>query len=141
MAAMGPRGCASGTCDDRRVSWSGAHHSVPRVTPPGTHGRVLGRSNPGTHVSRPRSSPPPGSLFLVATPIGNLEDTRRTRRLLAHYGIAAPRLVSLFEGNERGRIPELLAELADGRNVAVVTDAGSPAVSDPGFPLVRAAVE
>src|ERR1043165_2913065 len=90
--------------------------------------------NPGTHVSRPRSSPPPGSLFLVATPIGNLEDmtqrarrvlgevgvvaaedTRRTRRLLAHYGIAAPRLVSLFEGNERGRIPELLAEVAEGR--------------------------
>ncbi len=94
----------------------------------------------------------------MATPIGNLddvthralrvlaevdlvaaEDTRHTRRLLDRYGVAA-RLVSLFEHNERGRVPRLLAELAAGRNVALVTDAGSPCLSDPGFPLVRAAV-
>jgi 16S rRNA (cytidine1402-2'-O)-methyltransferase len=98
-------------------------------------------------------------LFLVATPIGNLEDvterarrvlseapvlaaedTRHTRRLLDRYGIAAPRLVSLFEGNERSRVPGLIEALEQGQDVAVVTDAGSPAVSDPGYPLVRAAV-
>ena len=98
-------------------------------------------------------------MFLVATPIGNLEDitqralrvlrdvqvvaaedTRRTRRLLQHFGLARP-IVSLFEHNERARIPRLLKRLADGESVAVVTDAGSPGVSDPGYPLVRAAVE
>ena len=103
-------------------------------------------------------SPRPGSLYLVATPIGNLEDvthralrvlgevdfvaaedTRHTRRLLDRYGISA-RLVSLFEHNERARLPRLIGELEAGRSVAVVTDAGSPALSDPGFPLVRAAV-
>jgi len=97
-------------------------------------------------------------LFLVATPIGNLEDitqravrvlsevdlvaaedTQHTRRLLDRLGIST-RLVSLFEHNERARIPGLLRELETGRKVAVVTDAGSPAISDPGYPLVRAAV-
>ena len=95
---------------------------------------------------------------MVATPIGNLEDvthralrvlgeadivaaedTRHTRRLLDHYGLSA-RLVSLFEHNERAQIPRMIRELEAGRSVAVVTDAGSPALSDPGFPLVRAAV-
>lgn len=99
-----------------------------------------------------------GVLFLVATPIGNLEDaspralrvlgeadvvaaedTRRTRRLLDHFGIEA-RVESLFEHNERSRIPALLRRLQSGQKVAVVTDAGSPGISDPGFPLVRAAV-
>lgn len=94
----------------------------------------------------------------MATPIGNLEDitqravrvlsevdlvaaedTRHTRRLLDRLGIST-RLVSLFEHNERARIPGLLRELETGRKVAVVTDAGSPAISDPGYPLVRAAV-
>jgi 16S rRNA (cytidine1402-2'-O)-methyltransferase len=100
-----------------------------------------------------------GTLYLVATPIGNLEDithralrvlgevdlvaaedTRRTRRLLTHFGLEVP-VVSLFEHNERGRVPGLLRRLRDGESVAVVTDAGSPAVADPGFPLVRAAIE
>ena len=98
-------------------------------------------------------------MFLVATPIGNLEDisqralrvlsevgvvaaedTRRTRRLLDHFGLSTA-VVSLFEHNERARIPGLLRRLSGGESVAVVTDAGSPGVSDPGFPLVRAAVE
>jgi 16S rRNA (cytidine1402-2'-O)-methyltransferase len=102
---------------------------------------------------------PPGTLFLVATPIGNLEDitrralrvlgevalvgaedTRRTRRLLDHYGIEA-RVVSLFEHNERARAPGMIRRLAAGESVAVVTDAGSPGVADPGYPLVRAAIE
>jgi 16S rRNA (cytidine1402-2'-O)-methyltransferase len=97
-------------------------------------------------------------LYLVATPIGNLEDvtrralrvlgevdvgaaedTRRTRRLLDHFGIEA-RLVSLFEGNERAKTPGLVRRLGAGESIALVTDAGSPGVSDPGYPLVRAAL-
>jgi 16S rRNA (cytidine1402-2'-O)-methyltransferase len=100
-----------------------------------------------------------GTLFLVATPIGNLEDvtrralrtlaevsavaaedTRRTRRLLAHYGITAP-VVSLFEHNERRRIPLLIERLRAGESLAVVTDAGSPGIADPGYRLARAASE
>jgi 16S rRNA (cytidine1402-2'-O)-methyltransferase len=100
-----------------------------------------------------------GTLWLVGTPIGNLaditdrarttlarvdviacEDTRRTGRLLAHLGIERPRLVSFFEGNERKRLPELLEHLRAGRDVAVVSDAGMPGLSDPGERLVRAAV-
>ena len=97
-----------------------------------------------------------GRLYLVGTPIGNLgdlteraretlaevdlvaaEDTRRTGKLLAHLGIKA-RMVSLFEGNERERTERLLGELRGGAQVALVSDAGMPSVSDPGFRLVRA---
>ncbi|MBI5709619.1 MAG: 16S rRNA (cytidine(1402)-2'-O)-methyltransferase [Candidatus Eisenbacteria bacterium] len=106
------------------------------------------------------SKPPgaAGTLYLVATPIGNLEDitqralrvlrevsvvaaedTRHTRRLLERFGISVP-VVSLFEHNERARIPGLVRRLHAGEDVAVVTDAGSPGISDPGYPLVRAAV-
>jgi len=100
-----------------------------------------------------------GTLYLVGTPIGNLgdmtdraretlrsvdliaaEDTRRTGRLLQSFGIKA-KMVSLFEGNERIRTEELLVELREGSDVAVVSDAGMPAVSDPGFRLVRACAE
>jgi 16S rRNA (cytidine1402-2'-O)-methyltransferase len=100
-----------------------------------------------------------GHLYVVGTPIGNLgdlsdraretlaavdlvaaEDTRRTGKLLAHAGIRA-RMLSLFEGNERQRIGELLERLSEGATVALVSDAGMPAVSDPGFRLLRAAVD
>ncbi len=100
---------------------------------------------------------PPG-LLLVATPIGNLadlslraldalrradlvlcEDTRMTARLLTHHGIAA-RTSPLHDHNEEGRIPALLDMLRGGSRVALVSDAGTPLVSDPGFRLVRAAV-
>ncbi len=100
-----------------------------------------------------------GRLYLVGTPIGNLgdlsdraretlesaeivaaEDTRRTGRLLAHLGIKRP-MLSLFEGNERERTKQLLARLREGKDVALVTDAGMPSISDPGFVLVRACVE
>ena len=100
---------------------------------------------------------PPG-LLLVATPIGNLadlslraldalrradlvlcEDTRMTARLLTHHGIAA-RTSPLHDHNEEGRVPALLDMLRGGSRVALVSDAGTPLVSDPGFRLVRAAV-
>lgn len=100
-----------------------------------------------------------GRLYLVGTPIGNLgdmsdraretlktadivaaEDTRRTGRLLAHFGVKR-RMVSLFEGNERQRTGELLVALREGKDVAIVTDAGMPVISDPGFRLVRACAD
>jgi 16S rRNA (cytidine1402-2'-O)-methyltransferase len=101
----------------------------------------------------------PGTLYLVATPIGNLadithralqvlrdvalvacEDTRHTRKLLQHYGVDA-KTVSYHEHNEQQRARELIELLQQGSDVAVVSDAGTPAISDPGFRLVRAAIE
>ncbi len=100
-----------------------------------------------------------GTLYLVSTPIGNLEDvtrralrilsevdtiacedTRHTRKLLDHYGIRT-KTVSYHEHNEHERAAELCARLLEGASVAVVSDAGTPGVSDPGFRLVRAAIE
>jgi 16S rRNA (cytidine1402-2'-O)-methyltransferase len=100
-----------------------------------------------------------GTLYLVATPIGNLEDithravrvlgevdviacedTRHTKKLLNHYGIKT-KTISYHEHNERERAAELLEQLKSGLNVAVVSDAGTPAISDPGFRLTRAAVD
>src|SRR5918996_2462458 len=101
-----------------------------------------------------------GTLWLVGTPIGNLgdittraretlatveliacEDQRRTRALLSHLEIRAPRLVTFNEGNEARRVPELLDHLRAGREVAVVPPAGMPALSDPGYRLVAACLE
>jgi 16S rRNA (cytidine1402-2'-O)-methyltransferase len=101
-----------------------------------------------------------GHVVLVATPIGNLgdlspravsvmaeadvvccEDTRRTRALLTHAGVRGATLLSLHAHNEQARIPQVLARLAAGETVAVVSDAGMPGVSDPGARLVAAAVE
>jgi 16S rRNA (cytidine1402-2'-O)-methyltransferase len=100
----------------------------------------------------------PGCLFLVATPIGNLEDitlralrvlkeaslvacedTRRTQKLLQHYDIAT-RMVSYHEHNEHSRTPELVAALEQGAQVALVSDAGMPLISDPGHRLVAACI-
>jgi 16S rRNA (cytidine1402-2'-O)-methyltransferase len=100
-----------------------------------------------------------GTLYVVATPIGNLaditqralqvlkdvdliacEDTRHTRKLLQHFGIDT-KTVSYHEHNETERGKELIQKLEQGINIAVVSDAGSPAISDPGFKLVREAIE
>lgn len=98
----------------------------------------------------------PGRLYVVATPIGNLgdlsararetlasstliaaEDTRHTGALLKAFGISTP-MISLHEHNETQRAPELIERLRGGASIALVSDAGTPAISDPGFDLVRA---
>jgi 16S rRNA (cytidine1402-2'-O)-methyltransferase len=100
----------------------------------------------------------PGTLYLVATPIGNLEDitlralrvlrecdvvaaedTRRSGQLLRHFGISKP-LLSYFQFNEAKRSEDILERLARGEKVALVTDAGSPGISDPGERVVKAAL-
>jgi 16S rRNA (cytidine1402-2'-O)-methyltransferase len=116
-------------------------------------------------INKAAASPPPareeraGTLYLVATPIGNLEDithralrvlreveliacedTRHTRTLLNHFGIEAKTL-SYHEHNEHERAAELAARLAAGASVALVSDAGTPGINDPGFRLVRACIE
>lgn len=104
-----------------------------------------------------RLSPKTGVLYVIATPIGNLEDmtpravrvlaevdliaaedTRHSGRLLQHFGIGT-RMVSLHEYNERVKTEELMELLRAGRRVALISDAGTPLVNDPGLPLVRAA--
>ena len=100
-----------------------------------------------------------GTLYVVATPIGNLgdityraveilknvsliacEDTRHTRKLLQHYGITT-RTISYHEHNEQPRTNELLELIKNGADVALVSDAGSPTVSDPGFRIIQAAAK
>jgi len=101
-----------------------------------------------------------GKLYLVSLPIGNLEDitlraiktlrgvdriiaedTRNTRRILDRYRISTPFFRSLYQGVEKQRVEPLLLLLEAGKDLALVSDAGTPLVSDPGYPLVRAAVD
>ena len=100
-----------------------------------------------------------GKLYVVATPIGNLEDmtfrgintlqkvdliaaedTRHTGKLLQHFGIKTPQ-VSYHQHNQQKRIPELVERLLRGGAIALVTDAGMPGISDPGYELIEACVE
>jgi len=101
----------------------------------------------------------PGKLYLVSTPIGNLEDisyravrvlqkaeliaaedTRNSRKLLNHLGIKKP-MLSYYEHNKLSREPEILSALAEGKDVAVISDAGTPGLSDPGADIASAAIE
>ena len=105
-----------------------------------------------------KSDPPPGTLTLVSTPIGNLgdmplrgldvlktadlvlaEDTRHTGKLLQHFGIQT-KLSSYHDFNKERVTPALIEQLKAGRNIALVSDAGTPGISDPGFYIVRAAI-
>lgn len=100
-----------------------------------------------------------GTLYIVATPIGNLEDitlralrilkecdliiaedTRRSRQLLAHYGIEKPFGRSLYRGVERERVEYFIEKLKEGARIALICDAGTPLISDPGYGLVRRAI-
>jgi 16S rRNA (cytidine1402-2'-O)-methyltransferase len=122
---------------------------------------VRGDSGTEAPASSGRSDPPAagGLLLLCATPIGNLqdvtlrvlealreadvvacEDTRHTRRLLDRHGIARGDLVSFHEHNERQRAAELVERMLHGATVALVSDAGTPLVSDPGYELVRTSI-
>lgn len=110
----------------------------------------------GLTVALPAVEVPAGSCWFVATPIGNLgdvglralgvlaacdviyaEDTRSARRLLGHFDLQRP-LESYHDHNKQRAVPRILARLAAGESVAVVSDAGTPCVADPGFTLVRA---
>ena len=100
----------------------------------------------------------PGTLYIVSTPIGNLqdityravetlstvsliaaEDTRHSKKLLNHYSIKKP-LISYYEHNRFTRIPQIISNLSDGKDVAVISDAGTPGISDPAYKLTRAAI-
>jgi 16S rRNA (cytidine1402-2'-O)-methyltransferase len=106
-----------------------------------------------------QTDPKPRTLYVVGTPIGNLEDmtfrgvrilqavdliaaedTRHTGKLLQHFQIKTPQ-VSYHEHNRNSRIPELLKQLDEGKAIAVVTDAGMPGISDPGYELVKACID
>lgn len=101
---------------------------------------------------------PPGTLYVVATPLGNLEDitlralrvlkeanliaaedTRHSRKLLVHYGISTP-LTSYHDWSERQKAPRLVEELKRGKSIALISDAGTPGIADPGYHLVRSAI-
>ncbi|MBA4312143.1 MAG: 16S rRNA (cytidine(1402)-2'-O)-methyltransferase [Chlorobiaceae bacterium] len=101
----------------------------------------------------------PGTLYVVSTPIGNLEDisargvsilssvdliaaedTRKTKILLNHFNISKP-LISYYNYNEMKRVPELISKLIGGSSIALVSDAGTPGISDPAYRIINAALE
>lgn len=110
-------------------------------------------------TAEPHADRPPGRLYVVGTPVGNLEDitlralrilgeveaiacedTRQTVKILNRFGLKKP-LISYFQPREGRRIPEIIGLLKAGRDVALVSDAGTPGISDPGFPLIREALK
>jgi 16S rRNA (cytidine1402-2'-O)-methyltransferase len=96
----------------------------------------------GTPLGRPEDAPARLRDALATAPVIAAEDTRRLRRLCADLGVTpAGRVLSYYDANEASRVPQLLDALRGGQDVLVVTDAGMPAVSDPGYRLVAAAIE
>ena len=138
---------------DHDLSLASGSPSIPS-------GRYCRTARSRARLGAPRGSSRQARLYVVATPIGNLgditqravnvlksvpvvacEDTRRSRILLAHIGAKPPRLVSLHDHNEAVASARVIGLLVDGNDVALITDAGTPTVSDPGFELVRLAWE
>ena len=96
----------------------------------------------GAPLGRPTDASAGLARALATAPLIAAEDTRRLHRLAADLGVSvAGRVLSFFEGNEHDRVPQLIGALRDGQDVLVVTDAGMPSVSDPGYRLVAAAIE
>jgi 16S rRNA (cytidine1402-2'-O)-methyltransferase len=107
--------------------------------PGGEHGLLVLAATP---IGRVEDAPPRLAAELAGADVVAAEDTRRLKRLTTELGVEpSGRVVSYFEGNEAARTPALLEELLAGRRVLLVTDAGMPSVSDPGYRLVAAAVE
>jgi 16S rRNA (cytidine1402-2'-O)-methyltransferase len=145
-----------------RVTATGAEARVARMRDTDDDGGRTGRKRARRYVVAGQAVDAPslaGGLYLVATPIGNLrdvtlraletlagadaiacEDTRVSRKLLDHYGITTA-LTPYHEHNATAARPKILARLAAGESIALVSDAGTPLISDPGFKLVRAAHE
>jgi 16S rRNA (cytidine1402-2'-O)-methyltransferase len=111
------------------------------------------------NAEQPQEQKNKGKLYIVATPIGNLEDltlralrilgevdwvacedTRQTRKLLARYQLKK-NLISYYQPKERQKVPKIIKLLKEGLDVALVSDAGTPGLSDPGFPLIKEAIE
>ena len=132
--------------------------ATSRQTAPLPMVQYLPRGRPQRSSLQHKAVAPP-TLFLVSTPIGNLEDitlralrvlrevsliaaedTRHTAKLLSHFDIHTP-TTSFYEQVEHQKTPRLLARLAAGESIALVSDAGTPGVSDPGYRLVRTAIE
>jgi len=143
-----------------RMTFPGRRTTVPAMAKEGPKHDTTDRTRRYAPFGSPmEAAKPPGGLYLVATPIGNLgdislralellagadaiacEDSRVTRKLVDRYGIGTP-LTPYHEHNAAEARPKLLARLAKGEAVALVSDAGTPLISDPGYKLVRAACE
>src|SRR5689334_9136595 len=116
---------------------------VPMSSPASSSGSPTGvLVLAGTPIGRVEDAPPRLAAELAGADVIAAEDTRRLRRLTSDLGIEiGARVISYFEGNEQGRTPQLLELLVEGNRVVLVTDAGMPSVSDPGYRLVAAALE
>src|SRR5262249_53766044 len=150
------RSCTSGSSATSAASASSRRPTCSSSS--ASAGCSTGSRPPAASSRAERAMAAGGVLYVVATPIGNLEDvtlralrvlreadlvaaedTRRTRILLTHHGISRP-LTSYHDAVERTRAPALVEKLRAGARIALVTDAGTPGVADPGYHLVRGAL-